>query len=119
MKTTIEVKGFEIIIDETEDSLVVTAMKEGETVEEFELSLSDDSENLDGEEEEVQDFEDFEGEVSSEDEEDEMDSDEMDSEDEEDEMDSEDEEDEMDAANLEDEEEVKLESFQSFINKRK
>jgi hypothetical protein len=105
MKTTIEVKGFEIVIDETEDNLIVTATKDGETVEEFEISLSEDVDS--DSEEEVQDFEEFE-------EEDEMESEEE----EEDEMESEEEFEEEDEMESE-EDEVKLESFQSFINKKR
>ncbi len=108
MKTTIEVKGFEITIDETETALTVTATKEGETVEEFELSLSEEgSEDLDmGDEDEVQDFEDEE------------DLDSEDLEDSEEDLDSSDDVEESDDEESEDDE-VKLESFQSFINKKK
>ena len=102
MKTTIEVKGFEIVIDETDDNLTITATKDGEVVEEFELSISETGSDF--EEEEVQDFDEFEND-------DEMESDEDEMQSEDDEMESEDEE--------EGEDEVKLESFQSFINKRR
>ena len=115
MKTTIEVKGFEIVIDETDDNLTITATKDGEVVEEFELSISETGSDF--EEEEVQDFDEFENddEMESEDGEDEMQS-----EDDEDEMQSEDGEDEMQSEDEEEgEDEVKLESFQSFINKRR
>jgi hypothetical protein len=117
MKTTIEVKGFEIVIDETEETLIVTATKDGETVEEFELSLSEDGESEDmdmGSEDEVQDFEDSEDTEGSDDDsdlEDLEDSDDLEGSDDDSEVEVEEEEEESD--------EVKLESFQSFINKRK
>ena len=59
MKTTIEVNGYEIVISEMEGVLTVTAMKEGETVEEFELTTSGEEGQMAGEEE-IQDFEEFE-----------------------------------------------------------
>jgi hypothetical protein len=105
MKTTIEVNGYEIVISEMEGVLTVTAMKEGETVEEFELTTSEEGQMAG--EEEIQDFEEFEGEEDMEDME------EM-----QDEEESQDEEDE-DEDEEEEESEVKLESFQSFINKKR
>jgi hypothetical protein len=48
MKTTIEVGGFEIKIEEMEGNITVSAMKEGEVIEEFELSSEDfDSQEMD------------------------------------------------------------------------
>ena len=41
MKTTIEVHGYEIVIEETEMGVSVSAMKDDETVESFELDLED------------------------------------------------------------------------------
>lgn len=98
MKTTIEVHGFEIKIDEMEGKVLVSAMKEGETVEEFELEVEgfegsdDDMDEMEpfGQEEE----EDFDGE---EEEEDDMEEDDME----------------------EGEEEGKLESFSHFVKRRK
>jgi len=41
MKTTIEVGGYEIMIEEMEGNITVSASKEGEVVEEFELAAED------------------------------------------------------------------------------
>ena len=46
MKTTIEVSGYEIKIEEMEGKIMVSAMKDEEVVEEFEL----EAEGLEGEE---------------------------------------------------------------------
>jgi hypothetical protein len=100
MKTTIEIHGYEIVIEENEGLINVSALKGGETVEEFELEAGEESEGeFDREEEE-----DFEGEESEED----------------DMEDMEDEED-FDDEPVEEEElaDGKLESFNSFIKKRK
>jgi hypothetical protein len=88
MKTTIEVNGYEIVIEETDGMVSVSAMKDDEIVEEFQLES--DSESFEGDDDmdmdsEVKDFDDFEGDDDSE----------------------------------EDESEGKLESFQSFLKKRK
>lgn len=114
MKTTIEVKGYQIVIDETDDLVTVTATKDDETVEEFSLELSEEGvEGFEGgeaqDEEGIKSFgefgdeeEDFGGEES---EEEEM----------QDEMQDEAQDDDDD----DDEEEGALESFQAFVNKRK
>ena len=44
MKTTIEVKGYQIVIEETENEISVTAIKDDETMEEFTLNLGEESE---------------------------------------------------------------------------
>lgn len=108
MKTTIELNGFEIVIEESEGLVTVSALKEGETVEEFTLegeeSVSpEDSEEMGDEEmkafgEEEDDFEEAE---------------EGEDEGEEDEFEEEDDDDD-----LEEEGEGKLESFNAFIKKR-
>ena len=41
MKTTIEINGFEIVISEQEGAVVVSAIKEDETIEEFTLEIED------------------------------------------------------------------------------
>lgn len=41
MKTTIEINGFEIVISEQEGAVVVSAIKEDETIEEFTLEVED------------------------------------------------------------------------------
>ena len=109
MKTTIEMNGYEIVIEETAGMLSVTAMKDGETVEEFSLETeSQGAEETETEEdgEEVKSFgdfggeeEDFGGEESQDDLEDEL-------------QDEEEDEDE------DENERPALESFQSFINKK-
>ena len=115
MKTTIEIHGFEIVIDETEEGVTVSASKEGEVVEEFTLEGGEEgSEEESGDD--IKGFEDF-GDDEEEDfgddepsEDDEMPSDDEPSED--DEMPSDDEDADAD-------DESQLESFQSFINKKK
>jgi hypothetical protein len=74
MKTTIEIKGYEIVIEETEEGVSVMAVLDGETVEEFtlepEVGVQDDEdmEPFGGREEE----EDFDGADEYEDEMDEL-----------------------------------------------
>ena len=108
MKTTVEVNGYEIVIEEKDGLVTVSAMKEDEVVEEFELE-TEAGEEAGQDEEDVQDFDSF-GQDEEEDFEDDEDS-EFEDEDEED--------DNEEFESEEDDNESKLESFQSFINKRK
>jgi len=105
MKTTIEVHGYEIKIDEMNDRIMVSAVKDGETVEEFELDVEagfEDDEDMGGMEPfEGQEEEDFDMDDDMED----MDDDDMEE--------MEEEEDEME------EDESKLESFSHFVKNRK
>ncbi|MCK9475553.1 MAG: hypothetical protein M0R46_06535 [Candidatus Muirbacterium halophilum] len=39
MKTTIEVNGYGIVIDENKEAIIVTATKDGEIIEEFTLEM--------------------------------------------------------------------------------
>jgi hypothetical protein len=106
MKTTIEIKGYQIVINETEELVTVTAMKDDETVEEFSLELTE-GEEAQGEEG-IRSFDDFGGEeedFGGEESQDEI----------QDEIQDELEEDDDD----DDNEGRALESFQSFINKKK
>ena len=105
MKTKVEVNGYEIVIEEKDGVISVSASKDEEVIEEFEIETEEGQGNEE-DSEEVQDFDSF-----GQDEEDE------DFESEEDEDFESEEED--DSKSDEDEDEVKLESFQSFINKRK
>ena len=105
MKTTIEIKGYQIVIDETEEMVTVTAIKDEETVEEFSLELTE-GEEAQGEEG-IRSFDDFGGEEEDFDGEESQDEDEI-----QDEIQDELEEEEEESEN-------KLESFQSFINKKK
>jgi len=101
MKTTIEVADFEIKIEHLDDKLIISAEKDGEVVEEFELDLEEPMKvhsskkskksNHHEEEEEEEDFDE----------------------------DEEDEEDEEDGEDEEEEEESTLESFSRFIKRRK
>jgi len=108
MKTTIEINGYEVVIEETEGVLTVKAQKDEETIEEFEIDTTEE-----GEGEGVQAF----GE-DEEDEEDFEDGEDFEDEDGED-FGDEDFEDEDGEEPVQDEEETKLESFNSFIKKRK
>ncbi len=119
MVTKVEVNGYEIVIEEKEGVISVSALKDDEVVEEFELETEEgqgfDDEDLDSEEgDEVQDFDSF-GQDEEEDFDSEEDEDFGQDEDEDEDFGQDDEEDED-----EDEKgESQLESFQSFINKRK
>lgn len=109
MKTTIEVSGFEIKIEEMEGKIMVSAMKDEEVVEQFELESEgmEDTEDFDDEmegEEEMSPFgdEEMEEEGDFEGDEEEMDDDE-----------------EMEEGEEMEEEAGKLESFSYFVKKRK
>lgn len=128
MKTTIEMHGFEIVIEETEAGLLtVSAMKDGDVVEEFSLEAGEDQ-GFEGEDDGIKGFdqfgegeeEDFEGEESDDDDMEDMgDDDDDDMEDMgDDDDDVEDVEDEEEYEG-EEEDDSKLESFQSFINSKK
>jgi hypothetical protein len=108
MKTTIEIKGYQIVIDETEELVTVTAMKDDETVEEFSLELTEGEEGEEAQGEDgIKSFDDFGGEEEDFGGEEAQDDDEI-----QDEIQDELEEEEEESEN-------KLESFQSFINKKK
>ena len=109
MVTKVEVNGYEIVIEEKDGVISVSAMKDDEVVEEFELETEEGQGN-DEEGDDVQGFDEF-----GQDEEDDFDA--QDDED----LDSEDDEEGEDFDNEEEDEKVEgqLESFQSFINKRK
>lgn len=107
MKTTIEINGYEIVIEESEGLLTVSALKDGETVEEFELESADEDSEESFDREEEDDFDEAEDDID--DVEDDLDDVEDDLEDVEDDLDTEE-------SGLED---GKLESFNSFIRKRK
>jgi hypothetical protein len=116
MKTTIEINGFEIVIEEIDGLITVSAVKDEEVIEEFEIQSGAQSD--DEESQEVQDFDDFEEE--SQDEEDSEEMGEMMPFGEEEEEDFQEEEEEEEESQEEEEEEgSKLESFQSFLKKRK
>lgn len=108
MKTTIEVNGFEIKIEELEGKIVVSAHKDDEVIEEFELATSvsevETEEEEEGEEvmpfgEEENDFEEAQEEEEESEEMEEME--------------------ELEEEEEEEEGEGKLESFSAFIKNRK
>jgi len=104
MKTKVEINGYEIVIEERDGVISVTATLDEEVVEEFQI----ETEEGQGEgEEEIQGF----GEFGQDEEEDFGQGEDEEDDDREEEFGQEDEED--------DEEEGALESFQSFINKKK
>lgn len=112
MKTKVEINGYEITIEESEGLVSVKAEKEGEVIEEFTLEPSEgleDSEKI--EDEDIKSFGDFGGEEEDFEAQDE---DEDEAQDEEDEAQDEDEDESQD-----EDDERALESFQSFIRKRK
>ena len=100
MKTKVEINGYEITIEEKDGLISVTATFEEEVVEEFQIEMEEGQNNEEGQED-VQGFDEF-----GQDEEEDFGQD-----DEEEGQDDEEEE--------EEEEEGKLESFQSFISKKK
>ena len=100
MKTKVEINGYEITIEEKDGLISVTATFEDEVVEEFQIEMEEGQNNEEGQED-VQGFDEF-----GQDEEEDFGQD-----DEEEGQDDEEEE--------EEEEEGKLESFQSFISKKK
>ena len=103
MVTKVEVNGYEIVIEEKDGVISVSAMKDDEVIEEFELETEEGQGFDDEEGEDVQGFDEF-----GQDEEDDFDGQGQDDED----FDSQDEEEGEKV-------EGQLESFQSFINKRK
>ena len=99
MKTKIEVLGYEIEIEEVDGVVTVKADFDGETVEEFTLEAQEEGQdNEEGNDDDVKGFEDFEGQEEEEDFEGQGDEDD---------------------AQDEVQDDKALESFQSFINKRK
>ncbi len=104
MKTKVEINGYEIEIEEKNGLISVSATFEGEVVEEFQIETEEGEEEEEGQEE-VQGFEEF-----GQDEEEDFGQDEEEEGEEEEEFEGQDE---------EEEQEGKLESFQSFINKKK
>ncbi len=118
MKTKVEINGYEIEISEMEGRISVKAEFEGEVIEEFSIDTEEGQEGQDGEESEdgegIKSFgnfggeeEDFAGEESPEGLEDEL-------QDDEEGQDDDDDDDDDEEGN-----ERALESFQSFINKKK
>jgi len=110
MKTTIEVNGFEIKIEEMDGKIMVSAMKDDEVVEEFELESEEMEGGEDFGDDEMEGDDDMSafGEEEDMEEEGDFDEEDMDEED----MDEEGEE-------MEGEEEGKLESFNHFVKRRK
>ena len=110
MKTTVEIGGYEIVIEHLEDEVKVTAMQDGEVMEEFTLESSDDSEKG----EDLESYDDFEEEEDFESDDDDEDEDDED-------------EDQMKKGKMQSQAQAQsepqvqgtLESFQSFINKSK
>lgn len=106
MKTTIEINEYEIVIEEMDGKIMVSAMKDEEVVEEFELEAG-----------EVEDYDDEEGDDMSafgEDDED------MEEEDDFEDMEGEDDDNDDDMEEeSKDDESGKLESFSYFVKKRK
>jgi hypothetical protein len=108
MKTTIEINGFEIVIEEIDGLITVSAVKDEEIIEEFEIqsgAQSDGEESQDDSEESQDDSEEM-GEMMPFGEEEEEDF-------------QEEEEESQEESQEEEEEGSKLESFQSFLKKRK
>lgn len=114
MKTKIEVLGYEIEIEEVDGVVTVKAEFDGEVVEEFTLEPQEaqsDSDDHEGEgDDDVKGFGDFEGQNEEEDFEGDFDA--------QDDEDEDEDEDEGDDDDEHGDDEVKLESFNSFFNKK-
>lgn len=113
MKTTIEISGFEVKIEEMDGAIMISVAKDGEIIEEMEIGSEEDFVGQD--EEEVQDFQEFE----EEEDENEEEEDEEDEEDEEEEEEDEEFEDEDEEELEETQKEAQLESFSNFIKRRR
>jgi hypothetical protein len=115
MKTSVEINGYLITIEEVDGVISVNAAKDDEVIEEFTITVEESEEGFEGEEgDDVRPF----GEYG---EEEDFDSDDDDDDDVQDEIQDELQDDEEDEDN-DDEDELQgraLESFQSFINKKK
>lgn len=128
MKTSIEISGYLITIEEVDGLISVNAAKDNEVLEEFTINVEEsddefakeDSEEMNdvkpfGEYDEEEDFEDQEDEIQNQI--DENPESEMPSDENEDEEDDDEDDDDEDEENDNDDE-LSLESFQSFINKK-
>ncbi len=104
MKTTVEINGYLITIEEVDGNITVAASKDEEIVEEFTIEVEEGQE---GEEGDVQGF----GEFGQDEEEDDFGQDDEEGDDEDDFG--------QDEEEGEGEEMSQLESFQAFINKKK
>ena len=111
MKTKVEIEGYEIEISFEEGVITVTAEKDDEIVEEFSINVEEGEEGEDAQKGDIKGFGDYDEEedFSGEDLEDELEGQDDDEDDEED--DNDEDENKMPGA--------ALESFQSFINKKK
>ena len=99
MKTKVEINGYEITIEEKDGLISVTATFEDEVVEEFQIEMEEGQDDEEGQED-VQGFDEF-------------------GQDEEEDFGQDDEEGQEDDEEGQEELEGKLESFQSFISKKK
>ena len=115
MKTTIELNGYQIEIEENEGTISVKAEKEGDVVEEFVLSgdesQDDEDEDFDDESQDEGDDEDFDSDESQDDEDEDFGDDDNGGEESDD--------DDLEEESLPSKEEPKLETFQSFFKKKK
>ena len=109
MKTKVEIEGYEIEISFEEGMISVTAQKDDEVVEEFSINVEEGEEGEEGAQEgDIKGFGDYDEEEDFSDE------------DLQDELEGEDDDDDELQDELQDEREgAALESFQSFINKKK
>ena len=98
MKTTVEINGYFIDVEEKDGVISVTATFEDEVIEEFSIEVEEGQEGQDDVQDEVQGFDEF---------------------DQEEEEDFGQEEEEDDDEDENEKVEGQLESFQSFINKKK
>jgi hypothetical protein len=112
MKTKVEIEGYEIEIQFQDGVISVKAEKDDETIEEFNIETQEGDQE---ESEEIQGFDDFDEEEDFEGQDEEED---FEGQDEEEDFEGQDE--EEDEFETQDKEDMKaLESFQSFINKKR
>ncbi len=110
MKTSVEINGYVISIEETDGVILVNALKDDEVVEEFSIQTEESDESEESDDDDIKGFDQFGGE------EDDFESDEEEGQDDEEDFEEEGQDDEED---FEGESQKALESFQAFINKKR
>ena len=120
MKTSVEISGYLITIEEVDGVISVNAAKDDEVVEEFTISVQESDDEFaeeGGEMGDVKPFGDYDEEEDFGEEEDDI-QDQIDEEPENDEIQGDDDDDDDDDDDNDNDDELSLESFQAFINKK-
>jgi hypothetical protein len=117
MKTSVEINGYVISIEETDGVISVNATKDEEVVEEFTIEIEEGDNDSEGSDDDVRSFGDYDEEDDFEGEDD--DEFEGGQEEMEDDLEGSEDDDEDEDEEREENETPALESFQSFINKKR